>query len=205
MSGSSDRTIQLWDAGNGVQINTFKGHSKEVHSVSFSPDDRCIVSGSEDMTVQLWDAGSGAQTHRFKRHSTCVESVSFSLDSQHILSKYQGNTCELWDARSGVHLYTPESHGSFAYYTAHAPNLQQPSFSKSWHIAPAQSYPIFGYIIDDDGWLFSVNPKQRLCWIPVSYRPQALASNGNCIGFSKHDGQLVILDLIGLDSYCDSF
>jgi WD40 repeat protein len=38
---------------------TLKGHSGLVHSVSFSPDGKWIVSGSSDGTVKVWDAQTG--------------------------------------------------------------------------------------------------------------------------------------------------
>ena len=37
---------------------TFKGHSKAVNSVSFSPDGKRIVSGSGDKTLKVWDISS---------------------------------------------------------------------------------------------------------------------------------------------------
>ena len=35
---------------------TLNGHSGTVHSVSFSPDGKRIVSGSDDNTLKVWDA-----------------------------------------------------------------------------------------------------------------------------------------------------
>ena len=42
----------------GRETLTLKGHSDEVHSVSFSPDGKWIVSGSWDKTVKVWDISS---------------------------------------------------------------------------------------------------------------------------------------------------
>ena len=61
VSGSTDRTVRLWDAKSGAMIGTpLKGHEEWVHSVAFSPDGQLLASGSEDRTVRLWDAKSGA-------------------------------------------------------------------------------------------------------------------------------------------------
>jgi len=38
VSGSSDRTIKIWDVSSGKLIKTFEGHSNSVLSVSFLPD-----------------------------------------------------------------------------------------------------------------------------------------------------------------------
>ena len=68
-------------------------------------------------------------------------------------------------------------------------------------INPAPTGANIGYFMDDDGWFFSLNPKLRLFWIPVSCRPYSVASGGNHVVFGTRNGQLVILDLTSMDSY----
>jgi formylglycine-generating enzyme required for sulfatase activity len=57
-SGSSDKTIKIWDATSGKETLTLKGHTSGVHSVAFSPDGRSIASGSSDDTIKIWDVSS---------------------------------------------------------------------------------------------------------------------------------------------------
>ena len=60
VSGSSDKTVRLWDAETGKAIGVpWEGHSAAVWSVAFSPDGKKVVSGSSDKTVRLWDAETG--------------------------------------------------------------------------------------------------------------------------------------------------
>ena len=40
----------------GREPLTLEGHSLQVYSVSFSPDEKRIVSGGVDKTVKIWDA-----------------------------------------------------------------------------------------------------------------------------------------------------
>ena len=47
--------MRLWDAHTGSPIRTLTGHTYEVTSVSFSPDDNTLASGSSDGTVLLWE------------------------------------------------------------------------------------------------------------------------------------------------------
>ena len=205
VSGSEDHTIQLWDIVSGAHLNTLEGHSDSVESVSFSPDGRCIVSGSYDKTIQLWDAVSGAHLNTLEGHSDTVDSVSFSPDSKFIVSGSWDNTLQLWDASSGLHLDTLEAHCHFACCIARSLDFQHTSFFHSMHINPAQTSANIGYFMDYNGWFFSLNPRLRLCWIPVSCRPYSVASSGNHVVFGTRNGQLVILDLTSLGSYLQPF
>ena len=47
-SGSTDKTVILWDAETGWMRRKLEGHTDWVNSVSFSPDGRMIASGSLD-------------------------------------------------------------------------------------------------------------------------------------------------------------
>jgi WD40 repeat protein len=46
VSGSSDRTIKIWDIKTAECLKTLEGHSYSVNSVTISPDGKYIVSGS---------------------------------------------------------------------------------------------------------------------------------------------------------------
>lgn len=56
MSGSSDKTLKVWDTENGSEVLTLRGHERYVDSVAFSTDGRRIVSGSRDNRMKVWDA-----------------------------------------------------------------------------------------------------------------------------------------------------
>jgi WD40 repeat protein len=48
--------VHIWDAATGNTIFTYRGHSKEVSSVAWSPNGKRIASASYDQTVQVWQA-----------------------------------------------------------------------------------------------------------------------------------------------------
>ena len=76
---------------------TFKGHSKAVNSVSFSPDGKQIVSASGDKTLKVWDAQTGKETLTLEGHSDVVGSVRFSPDGKRIVSGSGDKTVRIWD------------------------------------------------------------------------------------------------------------
>ncbi len=100
LSGSGDKTLKLWDAGNGKLVRTFEGHTGQVTSVAFSPDGTRLLSGSGDSTLGLWDAATGQLIRTIKGHSGWVRSVAFSPDGTRVLSG-DDKTLKLWDAASG--------------------------------------------------------------------------------------------------------
>ena len=109
VSGSSDKTIRVWDAQTGDQVgNPLQGHTDWIRSVAFSPDGRHIVSGSSDKTIRVWDAQTGGKVgNPLQGHTGLVRSVAFSPDGRHIVSGSSDKTIRVWDAQPGGQVATP--------------------------------------------------------------------------------------------------
>ena len=69
ITGTYDRSVQVWGANSGEQLRELQGHTNSVTSVSFSPDGNQIVSGSGDRSVRVWDADSGEQLRELRGHT----------------------------------------------------------------------------------------------------------------------------------------
>ena len=110
VSGSSDKTIRIWDATTGKELETLEGHTIAVNSVSFSPDGKRIVSGSYDRTIRIWDATTGEVLDTLEGHTRAVKTVSFSPDGKRIVSCSGDNTIRIWDATTGKVLETLEGY-----------------------------------------------------------------------------------------------
>ena len=121
-SGSSDKTVKVWDAMSEQEALTLKGHIGRVGSVAFSPDGKRLASASSDKTVKVWDAKSGQETITLKGHLGSVASVAFSPDGQRLASASADQTVKLWDATSGKMLLTLNGHDSFVWSVAFSPD-----------------------------------------------------------------------------------
>ncbi|KAI5288190.1 chromatin binding protein [Ascosphaera aggregata] len=66
-SGRADGTIVIFDVETFGPARKLRGHSKNVQSVSWSPDSRYLLSASQDCKCILWDLqdGSRVRTVRF--------------------------------------------------------------------------------------------------------------------------------------------
>jgi len=83
LSSSWDKTLRLWELSTGVTTRRFVGHTNDVLSVSFSADNRQIVSGSRDRTIKLWNTlGDCKYTITEKGHTEWVSCVRFSPNPQ---------------------------------------------------------------------------------------------------------------------------
>ena len=83
LSSSWDKTLRLWELATGKTTRTFVGHTNDVLSVSFSADNRQIVSGSRDRTIKLWNTlGDCKFTITEKGHTEWVSCVRFSPNPQ---------------------------------------------------------------------------------------------------------------------------
>ena len=92
LTGDLDGMLYIWDTKTGIQLKKFKGHSRSVLSVAFSPNGKTIASGSGyweikkdgdpiwDGTVKLWDVATGKSIKTFKENSWII-SLNFSPDA----------------------------------------------------------------------------------------------------------------------------
>ena len=88
VSGSTDKTVRLWDAATGQPIGQpLRGHDNWVTTVAFSPDGTRIASAGVDGTIRLWDAATGQPIGQpMHGDARSVASVAFSPDGTRIAS-----------------------------------------------------------------------------------------------------------------------
>ncbi len=121
-SGSSDNTVQVWNAADGRQAYTYRGHTSAMHAVAWSPEGDRIASGSSDNTVQVWNAADGRQVYTYRGHSGTVYAVAWSPDGKSIASGSLDNTVQVWNAADGGQAYTYHGHTDIVGAVAWSPD-----------------------------------------------------------------------------------
>ncbi|CDS01375.1 hypothetical protein, partial [Sporisorium scitamineum] len=80
LTGSSDRTIRLWNAssaGEQEPIKVYTEHAHEVLALDVCGDNSRFVSGGADKSVFVWDVATGSVVRRFNGHVGKVNDVRF--------------------------------------------------------------------------------------------------------------------------------
>ena len=54
VSGSTDKTVKLWNVEKQEIIQTFLGHSDVITSVAINISKKIVISGSYDKTIKIW-------------------------------------------------------------------------------------------------------------------------------------------------------
>jgi hypothetical protein len=121
-SGSSDKTVRIWDAETEGLQRTLEGHTSYVRSMVFSHDEQWLASGSDDATVQIWDSKTGRLRQTLKGHKAPINSVAFSQGGRRLASGSHDATVLIWDTGTGVLQRTLEGHRSFVMSVAFSHN-----------------------------------------------------------------------------------
>ena len=91
-------------------IATLEGHTRNVYSVTFSPDGTILASGALDPAIKLWDVATQTNIATRTRFTSGVYSVSFAPDGA-ILASGSGDTvAHLWDVATWGIITTLQGH-----------------------------------------------------------------------------------------------
>ena len=122
-SGSSDKTVRLWDLRRRKLKTTLTGHTDRILTVTFSPNGLTLASGCGDGAIHLWDPATGehkvslignnlftrpASLPRRKddppnitsRARSAVTSLVFSPDGKTLVNGNREGTIHFWDMRT---------------------------------------------------------------------------------------------------------
>ena len=98
---SSTSSIKLCEIKTGKEIKTFSGHYYFIGCLSFSGDNKLVISSSYNC-IKLLDVESGNKIRKFEQDYSELCSASFSSDNKLIVSiKTTRQNIQLWDVETG--------------------------------------------------------------------------------------------------------
>jgi WD40 repeat protein len=101
-SASKDRTVRVWDMGNGQEVLRCRGHNDNVNAVAFSPDGKLIASAGGEPEVRLWDAATGKDLRTLKGEATFINAIAFSNDGKYLAAACDDRAMRIWEVASGA-------------------------------------------------------------------------------------------------------
>lgn len=113
--GFQDSYIKLWSLDGSPLTSILKndehsdentrkliGHSGSIYGLSFSPDNRYLLSSSEDKTTRLWSLDTYTPLVSYKGHNHPIWDVKFSPFGHYFATASHDQTARLW---SCDHIY----------------------------------------------------------------------------------------------------
>ncbi len=104
VSGQSDNTALIWEAGTGQELMVLRGHTDWVGNVNFSPDDQQVLTLAYDHTARIWDAKTGRELATLNAPGSVVWDAAYRPDGKQILTSQIDGTLHIWDAATGREL-----------------------------------------------------------------------------------------------------
>lgn len=89
-----DSVIKVWNLNKGKLIQTLKGHSDIMWTLSITPDDSLLVSASYDKTIKFWDVKKGRCVKTIQ-DSSVSNVICFSPDGRYLASG-SGLIIDVW-------------------------------------------------------------------------------------------------------------
>lgn len=182
ISGSSDKTLKIWDLKTGKEIKTLSGHSDHISCVAISYDQKFALSGSYDNTLKIWDLNSGMEIRTIFGHTGYVKTVAISRDGSFAISGGRDKTLKVWDLKTGNIIRSLLGHESYITSVAISAN----------NLAAVSTSGDKALII----WSLESGEKKRIMTGHSSWvNAVAISANGSFAITGSHDGTLKIWNL----------
>ena len=104
LSGSWDKTIQVWDIAKEESILKLSGHEDAITSVEFAPNGNQLISASQDKRAILWDISGKIPILNKIRHKSLITDTTVSLDGKFLASSSNNKEIRIWEIETGTQL-----------------------------------------------------------------------------------------------------
>jgi WD40 repeat protein len=102
-SGSSDRTLRIWDTSTWDERAVVTGHGASqagADAMAVAPDGSWLASGGWDRMVRIWDTSTWDELAVLTGHAKRVAAVAVAPDGSWLASGSWDGTVRIWDTAS---------------------------------------------------------------------------------------------------------
>lgn len=105
LTGSSDKSIRMWDIQKGNCVRLFTGHARGISSLAVSPNGRLLASGDVSGVVKIWDIAEGRLVKTVTGDAVAAGAgrtgsiyvCAFCQDGKVLATCAADNTVKIWD------------------------------------------------------------------------------------------------------------
>eukprot|EP00055_Hartaetosiga_balthica_P002275 m.3374 g.3374 ORF g.3374 m.3374 type:complete len:465 (+) comp2062_c0_seq1:65-1459(+) len=110
VSGSSDRTIKIWDLASCTLKLTLTGHISAVRGLEVSPRHPYLFSAGEDKMVACWDLEQNKIIRKYHGHLSAVYALKLHPTIDVIFTGGRDGTVRVWDMRTAKQVHCLSGH-----------------------------------------------------------------------------------------------
>lgn len=112
VSGSSDKTVRIWNPITGSCKRILNGHEQAVLAVILSPDQQNVISASADKTIRIWKINEYEKPQVLTGHSDWVTCLALTPDGKILVSGSTDKTIKFWKLETGELIKTLTEHSA---------------------------------------------------------------------------------------------
>lgn len=112
VTGSSDRTIKVWNLASGQLQLTLTGHIMAIRGLVMSDRHPYMFSCSEDKTVKCWDLEKNKAIRNYHGHLSSVYTIDIHPSLDLIATAGRDSSVRIWDIRTRIPVHTLTGHKS---------------------------------------------------------------------------------------------
>lgn len=109
-TGSSDRTIKIWDLASGGLKLTLTGHIMAIRGLAVSNRHPYLFSGGEDKLVKCWDLEMNKVIRHYHGHLSGVYSLDLHPTLDLLVSAGNDAVARVWDIRTREPVHVLQGH-----------------------------------------------------------------------------------------------